>query len=105
MIKDISIMLGVRKTHTTLRVMGYIVERLNRTILSMLATTVKDHGEEWENHLAKVCFAHNTSTHKSTGFTPFYLIYGRQARIPIDLVYNTPEPSNQSQGEFAKNLC
>ena len=70
----------------------------------MLALIVKDHGEEWKNHLAKVCFAYNTSVHKPTGFTPFYLMYGRQARIPIDLVYNTPEPSNQSQGEFAKNL-
>ena len=63
----------------------------------MLATTIKDHGEEWEDHLAIICFAYNTSIHKSTGFTPFYLMYGRQARIPIDLIYSTPEPSDQSQ--------
>jgi len=36
---------------------------------------------------------------------PFYLFYGRQARIPIDLVYNTPEPSNQSHGEYGRKLC
>ena len=30
-----------------------LVERLNRTFLSMLATTIKDYGEERENHLAK----------------------------------------------------
>ena len=106
LIKDISGLLGIKKTHTT----PYhpqsdgLVERLNRTILSMLATTIKDHGEEWEDHLAKVCFAYNTSIHKSTGFTPFYLMYGRQARIPIDLIYSTPEPSDQSQGEYARNL-
>ena len=70
----------------------------------MLATTIKDHGEECEDHLAKVCFAYNTSIHKSTGFTSFYLMYGRQARIPIDLIYSTPEPSDQSQGEYARNL-
>ena len=99
-------MLGIKKTHTT----PYhpqsdgLVERLNRTILSMLATTIKDHGEEWEHHLAKVCFAYNTSIHKSTGFTPFYLMYGRQARIPVDLIYSTPEPSDQSHGEYARNL-
>ena len=65
----------------------------------MLATTIKDHGEEWEDHQAKVCFAYNTSIHKSTEF-----MYGRQARIPIDLIYSTPEPSDQSQGEYARNL-
>ena len=106
LIKDISGLLGIKKTHIT----PYhpqsdgLVERLNRTILSMLATTVKDHGEEWEVHLAKVCFAYNTSIHKSTGFTPFYLMYRRQARILIDLIYSTPEPSDQSQGEYARNL-
>jgi len=68
----------------------------------MLATTIKELGDEWESHLAKVCFAYNTSVHKSTGFSLFYLLYGRQARIPIDLVYNTP---NQSHGEYARKLC
>ena len=30
-----------------------LVERLNRTILSMLATTIDESGGEWEEHLAK----------------------------------------------------
>ena len=48
LIKDISTLLGIKKTHTT----PYhpesdgLVEQLNRTILSMLAITIKDHGEE-----------------------------------------------------------
>jgi len=29
-------------------------------------------------------FAYNTSIHR---LYPFYLMYGRQARIPIDLIY------------------
>jgi len=74
--KDISGLLGIKKTHTT----PYhpwsdgLVEWLSRTTLSMLATTIKNHKEELENHLAKVCFAYNTSRHKSTGFTPLNLI-------------------------------
>jgi len=32
---------------------------------------------------------------------PFYLLYERQARIPIDY---TPEPNNQSHGEYARKL-
>ena len=100
-IKELSKTLQIRKTHTT----PYhpqsdgLVERLNRTIISMLATVVNDFGGEWEDHLPRVCFAYNTSQQESTGFTPFYLMFGRQARIPLDLMYQTPvtEARNTSQ--------
>ena len=36
----------------------------------MLATMVNDHGSSWEDHLPKVCFAYNTSTHTSTTSIP-----------------------------------
>ena len=39
-----------------------------------------------------VTFAYNTSYHFSTTFCPFYLLYLREARIPIELVMeNTGE--------------
>ena len=62
-IKELSKTLQIRKTHTT----PYhpqsdgLVKRLNRTIISMLATVVNDFGGEWEDHLPRVCFAYNTS--------------------------------------------
>ena len=31
------------------------VERYNRTLLSMLSTTVKDHPHNWEDHIRNVC--------------------------------------------------
>ena len=85
-IKEISEILGINKMYTT----PYhpqcdgLVERINRTILAMLATMINDHGDSWEEHLPKVCFAYNTSTHTSTGYTPFYMMYGREAKIPAD---------------------
>ena len=48
-----------------------LVERFNRTLTDMLATTAKEHPFEWERHLQKVCFAYNTSVHASTGQIPF----------------------------------
>ncbi len=59
-------------------------------LLSMLATATHNHPFDWEDQLPKVCMAYNSSIHASTGFTPFYLMFGRQARLPIDLAYGTP---------------
>jgi len=88
----VSKLLEINKTHTT----SYhpqgdgLVERLNRTILAMLTTTTDEQGEDWESHLAKVCFAYNTSEHASTGYSPFYMMYGRKAKILLIL---SMEPS------------
>ena len=67
----------------------------------MLATMVQDYGNEWEGHLAKECFAYNTCTH---GFTPFYQMCGRQAKIPIDFIFGLPEGKSQHQSQYARTL-
>ena len=81
-----------------------LAERWNRTLLSMLATCVADRPEEWEGYIRKVCMAYNTSTHATTGFTPFYLMFGRKARIPVDLMYGTAEPECLDYTEYAAKL-
>ena len=83
-----------------------LVERFNRTLLDMLATCTKDHPFDWENYIRKVCMAYNTSVQSSTGYTPFYLMFGRQARIPVDIMYKTgnANTSSQTPGEYATTL-
>ena len=101
-------MLHINKTRTT----PYhpqrdgLLERFNRTLLHMLATCTEDHPGDWEQHIRKVCMAYNVNVHPSTGFSPFYLMFGRQARLPIDLIYGTgPQVmENQSVGEYAASL-
>ena len=81
-----------------------LVERFNRTLLDMLATTTRNHPFDWEDQIRKVCMAYNTSVHSSTGYTPFYLMFGRQAKLPIDLMYATGHHVELPTSEYATQL-
>ncbi|KAJ9522820.1 hypothetical protein QJQ45_023603 [Haematococcus lacustris] len=65
-------------------------ERANRTVEDMLRPYVNDHKTEWDQHLAAVEFAYNSSEHVGTGFTPFYLNYGQHPTTPSALLLPPP---------------
>uniref|UniRef100_A0A3P9GYP2 Integrase catalytic domain-containing protein n=1 Tax=Oryzias latipes TaxID=8090 RepID=A0A3P9GYP2_ORYLA len=87
-IQNLCRLLGIAKTRTA----AYnpksdgMVERHNRTLIDQLAKMLLSHGGEWDDHLKSVAFAYNTSKHSSTRFTPFYLMHGREARIPAEVL-------------------
>ena len=105
-IGEVCKLLGVDKTRTT----PYhpqsdgLVECFNRTLLDMLATASQEQPFDWEDHLRQLCMAYNSSVHPTTGYTPFYLMYGRQARMPIDVMYGTPSAQPEELSEYAANL-
>ena len=105
-IAEVCKFLGVLKTRTT----PYhpqsdgLVERFNRTLLNMLATAVQEKPFDWENHLCRLCIAYNTSVHPTTGYTPFFLMFGRQAKMPIDIMHGTPVPKESTASEYATSL-
>ena len=40
----------------------------------------------------------------STGYTPFFLVFGHQARLPVDIMHGTDKPLKITHGEFATRL-
>ena len=72
----------------------------------MLAACTEDHPFDWEQYLPKVCMGYNTSIQSSTGFSSFYLMFGRQAKLLIDLIHGTgnQEGESQSVGEYVASL-
>ena len=59
-------------------------ERMNQPLINAVEKIDKAE-TEWESHIKAILFAYCTSKHHSTGFPPFNLMYGWEARLPIDL--------------------
>jgi len=62
---------------------------------------VNDHQDNWDELLDSILFAYRSSQHNSTKCTPFLLMYGREARLPIDI---TIQASGESQEEQEVDL-
>ena len=66
----------------------------------MIAKWVNKNQRNWDETLPAVAFAYRTSVNESTGFTPYFLMYGREARIPADLIYGDIEsPAATVEGD------
>ena len=80
--------LGIERLRTTAYrpCCDEMIERFNRMIGDMIASYVTKQPEKWDTFLPYATFAYNTAVHASTGYTPFYLMYGREAREPNDIL-------------------
>ncbi|GJV51320.1 putative reverse transcriptase domain-containing protein [Tanacetum coccineum] len=52
----------------------------------MLRCLVGDHVKAWDQKLCQAEFAHNHVVNRSTGFSPFQVVYSAQPRGPLDLM-------------------
>ena len=62
-------------------------ERMNRCLISMCKSLSGAEKRDWKSVLPKLSFAYNSTVHASTGFTPFFMMFGRESRLPIDEVF------------------
>ena len=58
-------------------------ERFNRTLKELLAKSVNNTSVDWEDKLGDCLATYRNSVSSVTGYTPFYLLYGRRARMPL----------------------
>ncbi|CAK9292277.1 unnamed protein product [Gordionus sp. m RMFG-2023] len=62
-----------------------MVERANRTLQNSLLKCTKGNQKDWPGVLPGIVFAYNTSTHESSKFTPYEMMYGRKALLPCEV--------------------
>ena len=61
------------------------VERMNQTISKL----EEDKKACWSEHLPDLLLAYNTIRSAGTGYSPYYLLFGRRSRIPVDYLFPT----------------
>src|SRR5581483_4574969 len=81
-----------------------MVERFNRTLGKCIARLTSNESKEWDEFVEATLFAYRTKKHKTTGYTPFYLMHGRQATLPIDLKLPGKEETDVSDNPLMERL-
>jgi hypothetical protein len=61
-------------------------EVVNRSLGNLLRCLVKDNLKSWDMKLSQAEFAHNHANNRSTGFSPFQIVYSSLPKGPLDLV-------------------
>ena len=86
---------GISRLRTTLYhpMTNGLVERVNSTLIQMLRTITERNKQNWKDELSKLTYPYNCSRNSVTGFSPFYLMFGRNPELPIDVLIesNTDE--------------
>ena len=71
----------------------------------MISSYINENQKDWDQNLDLIGFAYNTAVQSTTKFSPFYLMYGREPKIQLDL-FNTEiiiDPALDSE-EYASQL-
>lgn len=57
------------------------VERYNKTIITAVSTFIENDHRSWDTYIPKIQFAMNSAVNEVTGFTPSFLVFGRELII------------------------
>ena len=75
-------------------------EHFNTTLLNMLETLTPEQRKDWKSHVPALVHAFNCTRNAATGFSPYYLLFGMEPRLPVDVEFGLQKGSQKgSLGE------
>ena len=73
-----------------------VQERFNAVILDTISHYVNQFHTDWDEYIPPIQFAYRTSpADNSVGFSPFFLLYGREAVLPLDVSLLKPHEEKE----------
>ena len=87
LVADLCKLMGTQKVWTSLyhpQINGKC-EMFNSILIGMLGMLPPEKKSEWKNHIGTLVHAYNCTQYSATGFSSYYLIYGRQPHLPVDV--------------------
>ena len=55
-----------------------------------LVWSLKESDMHWVEELDSVLWGLRTTTNRSTGYTPFFMVYGAEVVLPCDIIHDSP---------------
>ena len=62
---------------------------MNQTIIRMIGKLAEDKKARWSEHLLELLSAYDGTHSAVTGYSPYYLLFGRKNRMPVDCLFPT----------------
>ena len=64
-------------------------ERVHQTLQRMIGKLDLEKRQKWPEHIGSVLIAYNATRSQVTGYSPYFLMFGRRPRLPVDLLFPT----------------
>jgi hypothetical protein len=105
LMKEITELFNIEKINTTPsnpRANG-TVEKHNTTMKDMLYNFTNERHNNWDKSVKLVAMLYNSTVNVSTGYTPYYLMFGREMNMVDDTQIQIKKDNNN--GEYVEDLC
>ena len=77
---------------------------MNRTLIELLALNVANLTENWDVNLGIILIEYRSAIQSSTGYTSHFMLFGRDMRLPLEVMYRTPEASF-TRFDYPNEVC
>lgn len=70
----------------------------------MLGTLKDTNKRQWSPYVGQLVHAYNRTKSDATGYSPYYIMFGREARLPIDVCFGADRLEAVSHSHYVEDL-